>query len=130
MESDAPPPGCHNPQTILEVDFETLFGPSETTLDYESQSKASLIQIPHSEAPTSHNLFGPLPSLSPFDFDPFQPCQVEGENNANPSREPNVDGFQDAVVEFDDSNPINNDENENFFEFPPNDDVNLSGLDV
>ena len=52
-----------------------------------------------------------------------------GENTL-PSLESNVDGFQDAAADFDDSNPLNNDENENFFEFPSDDDVNLSGLEV
>ncbi|XP_052627519.1 uncharacterized protein LOC128134118 [Lactuca sativa] len=50
------------------------------------------------------------------------PYEVEGVNNANPSLESNVDGFQDAAAEFDDSNPINNDDNENLFEFPSDDD--------
>ena len=47
--------------------------------------------------------------------------------NAHPSIESNVDRLQDADAEFDDSHPINNDENENFFEFRSNDDINLSG---
>ena len=113
MESDAPLPGCMNPQTILEVDFETLFGPSKTALDSESRSRPSLIPIPASESPISQNVSGPLPSLPPFDSEPFQPSQVEGEN-AHPSLESHADGFQDATADFDDSNPLNNDENENF----------------
>lgn len=41
-----------------------------------------------------------------------------------------MDGFQDAVAHFDDSNSINIDDNENFFEFHSDDDVNLSGSEV
>ena len=80
MESDAPTPGCPNSQTILEVDFETLFGLSKTALDSESRSRPTLIPIPTSEALVSHNVSDPIPSLRPFDSEPFQPSQVEGEN--------------------------------------------------
>ena len=37
-----------------------------------------------------------------------------------------MDGYQDAAADFD-SNPITIDDDENFFELPPEDDVNLSG---
>lgn len=41
-----------------------------------------------------------------------------------------MDGLQDAVAKFDESNPINIKDNDIFFEFPSDDDVNLYGLEV
>ena len=40
-----------------------------------------------------------------------------------------MDVFQDAAIEFE-SNPINNDDDANFFDFLLDDDVNLSGSEV
>ena len=37
MESDVTPPGSPNRQVIYEVDFESLLGLVETTLNYESK---------------------------------------------------------------------------------------------
>ena len=42
LDSDAPPPECPNTQVIHEVDFKTLFEPSETALDSESHSRPTL----------------------------------------------------------------------------------------
>ena len=72
---------------------------------------------------------GPTPSLPPFDSEPFRPSQVEGKNGCS-SLELNVDGFQDAAADFDDSNPINIDDDASFFEFPPKYDFNLSDSEV
>ena len=124
MESDALAPECTNLQTIFEVDLETLFRPSETTLDSESKSRSKT-----SEAPVSQNISGPTLTLPPFYSEPFQPSQVEGENGYSLLKS-NVDGFQDAAADFDDSNPININDDANFFEFPPEDNVNLSGSEV
>ena len=41
-----------------------------------------------------------------------------------------MDGFQDATTDFDDSSPINIDDDPNLFEFHPEDDVNLSDSEV
>ena len=69
IESDAPPPECPNIQVIHEVEFETLFGPSETALDSESQTR----QTSSTEAPVSQNVSGPTPTFPPFDYEPFRP---------------------------------------------------------
>ena len=82
-----------------------------------------------SEAPVSQAMSGPIPSLPPFDSESFQPSQVEGENGKS-SLESNVDGFENAATDFDNSNPINIDDDANFFGFPPEDDVNLFGSDI
>lgn len=104
MVSNVPPPGSPNPQTIYEFDFESLFGPKENDLDSESRS------IPSSYAtPDSQNVSGLTLTFPPFDFDTFQPSQVEGENN-NPAIESNVDGFQDAAEQFIDPCPNNNED--------------------
>ena len=78
--------------------------------------------------PVSQTISDPTPSFPPFDSEPFQPSQVEGENG-QPSLESNLEGFLDAAPEFD-SNPINNTDDVNFFDFPPEDDVNFFGSEV
>ncbi|KAL7612527.1 hypothetical protein Lser_V15G09596 [Lactuca serriola] len=79
-------------------------------------------QILESDAPPSEC---PTPTFHPFDSKPFQPSQAKGEDG-QPSLESNVNGFQDEAAEFD-SNLINNDGDENLFDFPLEDDVNISG---
>lgn len=92
-------------------------------LDSESRTRQTI-----SETLVSQKISGSTPSLPPFDSEPFEPSQVEGENG-QPSLESNVDGFQDATTEFD-SNPISIDDDANFFDFPPDDDVSLFGSEV
>ena len=47
----------------------------------------------------------------------------------NPPLNQMWEGFLDAAAEFD-SNPINKDDDVNFFDFPPEDDVNFFGSEV
>ena len=70
-------------------------------------------------------------TLPPSDSEPIQPSQVEGENGF-PSLESNVEGFQDAADQFAefDPNPINNEDDANFFDFPNDNDASISGSEV
>ena len=104
-----------------------MFGPSKADLDSESQSRQSSSTV----APISQNVSGPTPTFPPFESKPIQPSQVVGDNGL-PSLESNVEGLQDATDQFAEFDPIlnDNDDDATFFDFPNEDDADISGSEV